>query len=186
VATPVFEALTTSAAEMLPHGDLSTTLRTWKRLLQLILRFPYLNVTAQSKPYANASKTNYIPGGSKAENSLYFHHLIIPFLLYIEGSYFENQAPVVLMSIHFMVPKCLVETVLIHHVLLIVLCENKNVDTKPTDDTLYGKEEEMSRSKKFMSVVRGDKKLLGMFGGIVIDVTALVAILVMACVWYLP
>jgi hypothetical protein len=99
VATPVFEALTTSAAEMLPHGDLSTTLRTWKRLLQLILRFPYLNVTAQSKPHANAPKTNYIPGGSKAENSLYFHHLIIPFLLYIEGSYFENQAPVVLMAI---------------------------------------------------------------------------------------
>ena len=92
----------------------------------------------------------------------------------------------VLMSIHFMVPKCLVETVLIRHVLLIVLCENKNVDIKPTDDTLYGKEEEMSRSKKFMSIVRGDKKLLGMFGGIVIDVTALVAILVMACVWYLP
>ena len=85
-----------------------------------------------------------------------------------------------------MVPKCLVETVLIHHVLLIGLCENKNVDIKPTNDTLYGKEAEMSRSKKFMSIVRGDKKLLGMFGGIVIDVTALVAILVMACVWYLP
>ena len=85
-----------------------------------------------------------------------------------------------------MVPKCLVETVLIHHVLLIGLCENKNVDTKSTNDTLYGKEGEMSGSKKFMSIVRGDKKLLGMFGGIVIDVTALVAILVMACVWYLP
>jgi hypothetical protein len=85
-----------------------------------------------------------------------------------------------------MVPKRLVETVLIHHVLLIGLCENKNVDIKPTDDTPYGKEEKMSRSKKFMSIVRGDKKLLGMFGGIVIDVTALVAILVMVCVWYLP
>jgi hypothetical protein len=85
-----------------------------------------------------------------------------------------------------MVPKCLLETVLIHHVLLIALCENKNVDTKPTDDTLYGKEEEMSRSKKFMFIVRGDKKLLGMLSGIVIDVTALVAVLVMACVWYLP
>jgi hypothetical protein len=84
------------------------------------------------------------------------------------------------------VPKCLVETVLIHHVLLIALCENNNVDIKPTDDTLYDKEEEMSRSKKFMSIVRGDKKLLGMFSGIVIDVTALVAILVMACIWYLP
>jgi hypothetical protein len=44
----------------------------------------------------------------------------------------------------------------------------------------------MSKSKKFISVVRGDKKLLGMFGGIVIDATALVAILIMACVWYLP
>ena len=85
-----------------------------------------------------------------------------------------------------MVPKCLVETVLIHHVLLIGLCENKNVDIKPTDDTLYGKEGEMSRTKKFMSIVRGDKKLLSMFSGIVINVTALVAILVMACVWYLP
>jgi len=44
----------------------------------------------------------------------------------------------------------------------------------------------MSKSKKFMSIVRADKKLLGMFSGIVIDVTALVAILVTACVWYLP
>ncbi|MGB8707468.1 MAG: hypothetical protein WCD72_05905 [Dehalococcoidia bacterium] len=44
----------------------------------------------------------------------------------------------------------------------------------------------MSRTKKFMSIVGGDKKLLGMFSGIVINVTALVAILVMACVWYLP
>ena len=85
-----------------------------------------------------------------------------------------------------MVPKCLVETVLIHHVLLIGLCENKNVDTKPTNDTLYGKEGEMSKSKKFMSIIRADKKLLGMFSGIVINVTVLIAILVCAFVWYLP
>jgi hypothetical protein len=44
----------------------------------------------------------------------------------------------------------------------------------------------MSKSKKFMSIIRADKKLLGMLSGIVIDVTALVAILVTACVWYLP
>jgi hypothetical protein len=90
------------------------------------------------------------------------------------------------MSIHFVVPKCLVETVLIHHVLLIVLCENGNVDTEPTDDAFYDKEGEMSKSKEFISIIKGDKKLLGMLSGIVIDVTALVAILVTACVWYLP
>ena len=44
----------------------------------------------------------------------------------------------------------------------------------------------MSKSKKFISIIKSDKKLLVMFGGIVIDATALVAILVMACVWYLP
>jgi hypothetical protein len=44
----------------------------------------------------------------------------------------------------------------------------------------------MSKSKKFMSVIKGDRKLLGMLSGIVIDVSALVAILVTACVWYLP
>lgn len=44
----------------------------------------------------------------------------------------------------------------------------------------------MSRSKRFLAILRGDKKLLGMFGGIVIDVAVLVAILVTACVWYLP
>jgi len=44
----------------------------------------------------------------------------------------------------------------------------------------------MSRSKKFLAIVSGDKKLLGMFGGIVIDVAVLVAIVVTACVWYLP
>jgi hypothetical protein len=61
VATSVFEMLSTYAADVLSHGDLSTTLRTRKRLQQLILRFPYLNVTSQSKRYANASKTNYLP-----------------------------------------------------------------------------------------------------------------------------
>jgi len=44
----------------------------------------------------------------------------------------------------------------------------------------------MSRSKKFLAILRDDKKLLGMFGGIVIDLTVLVAIVVTACVWYLP
>jgi len=52
--------------------------------------------------------------------------------------------------------------------------------------TIYGKEGEMSRSKKFLAILKGDKKLLGMFGGIVIDVAVLTAILVTACVWYLP
>lgn len=44
----------------------------------------------------------------------------------------------------------------------------------------------MSRSKKFLAILRDDKKLLGMFGGIVVDVAVLVAIVVTACVWYLP
>jgi hypothetical protein len=44
----------------------------------------------------------------------------------------------------------------------------------------------MASSKSFLAILRGDKKLLGMFGGIVVDVAVLVAILVMACVWYLP
>jgi len=44
----------------------------------------------------------------------------------------------------------------------------------------------MASSKRFLAILTGDKKLLGMFGGIVIDVAVLVAILVMACVWYLP
>jgi len=43
----------------------------------------------------------------------------------------------------------------------------------------------MASSKRFLAILTGDKKLLGMFGGIVIDVAVLVAILVMACVWYL-
>jgi hypothetical protein len=44
----------------------------------------------------------------------------------------------------------------------------------------------MSKSKKLMTIVMDDKRLLGMLSGILIDVTALVAILVTACVWYLP
>jgi hypothetical protein len=47
-------------------------------------------------------------------------------------------------------------------------------------------EGEMSKSKKFLSIVRGDKKLLGMFSGIVFDITALLAILILAFAWYLP
>jgi len=41
-------------------------------------------------------------------------------------------------------------------------------------------------SKRFLSILRDDKKLLGIFGGIVIDVIVLVTIVVTACVWYLP
>jgi hypothetical protein len=44
----------------------------------------------------------------------------------------------------------------------------------------------MRRSRKFLAIIRDDKKLLGMFGGIVIDVAVLVAVVVTACVWYLP
>ena len=44
----------------------------------------------------------------------------------------------------------------------------------------------MSKSKKFMSIIRADKKLLGLFSGIVINFTAIVAMLVLAFVWYLP
>jgi hypothetical protein len=44
----------------------------------------------------------------------------------------------------------------------------------------------MSNSKRFLVILRDDKKLLGMFGGIVIDMAVLAAIVVTACVWYLP
>lgn len=65
--------------------------------------------------------------------------------------------------------------------MLIALCENENTDGKT-----YDKEEEMSKSKKFLSIIRTDKKLLGMFSGIVINFTVLMAILACAFVWYLP
>ena len=44
----------------------------------------------------------------------------------------------------------------------------------------------MRRSRKFLAILMDDKKLLGMFGGMIIDVAVLVAIVVTACVWYLP
>ena len=44
----------------------------------------------------------------------------------------------------------------------------------------------MSKTRKLMTIVKSDKRLLGMLSGILIDVTALVSILVTACVWYLP
>jgi hypothetical protein len=44
----------------------------------------------------------------------------------------------------------------------------------------------MSKSKKLLAIMRADKKLLGMFGGMVIDLTVLAAIVVTAFVWYLP
>ena len=50
----------------------------------------------------------------------------------------------------------------------------------------YNQEVEMARSKRFLAILRGDRKLLGMFGGIVVDVAVIVAILVTACVWFLP
>ena len=44
----------------------------------------------------------------------------------------------------------------------------------------------MSKTKKLVTIVKGDSKLRGMLLGIVIDVTALVAVLAVACIWYLP
>ena len=82
-----------------------------------------------------------------------------------------------------MVHKCLSETVPIHHVLPTILCEN--IEDESMGTTLYGKEGEMSKSKRFLAILKGDKKLLGMFGGIVLDVAVLMAILVTACIWYL-
>lgn len=68
MAASVFEALAASAAERLSHGDLSTTLRTMKRLLQFRFCFSLYNVTPRSKPYANPHITNYISSKNKAEN----------------------------------------------------------------------------------------------------------------------
>jgi len=82
-----------------------------------------------------------------------------------------------------MVHKCLSEAVPIHHVLPTILCENIEDESRGT--TRYGKEGEMSKSKRFLAILKGDKKLLGMFGGIVLDVAVLMAILVTACIWYL-
>lgn len=67
-----------------------------------------------------------------------------------------------------------------------MMCENGNVSESRLGNNFYSREAEMSRSKKFLTILRADKKLLGMFGGIVIDLTVLVAIVVTACVWYLP
>ena len=61
-----------------------------------------------------------------------------------------------------------------------------NYDGESRETARYDEEAEMAGSKRFLAILRGDMKLLGMFGGIVIDVAVLVAILVTACVWYLP
>ena len=75
------------------------------------------------------------------------------------------------------------ETVLMHHVLPIMMCEN--IEDESTRTANYDEEVEMKASKRFLAIIRGDKKLLGMFGGIVVDVVFLVAVLVTAFVWYL-
>ena len=90
----------------------------------------------------------------------------------------------VLRSIRFTVPKCRVQSVPMHHVLFVWLCKNRLRISR--DGTVSGKEEEMSKTKKLVTIVKGDRKLMGMLSGIVIDMTALVAILVTACIWYLP
>jgi hypothetical protein len=81
------------------------------------------------------------------------------------------------------VHKCLFETVPMHHVLPTILCEN--IEEESRKAARYGEELEMKKGKRFVAIVRGDTKLLGMFGGIVVDVAFLVAILITACAWYL-
>jgi hypothetical protein len=82
-----------------------------------------------------------------------------------------------------MVHKCLFETVPMHHVLPTILCDN--VDDGSRRTARYGEEVEMKSSKRFLAIVRGDKRLLVMFGGIVVDVAFLAAILLTAFAWYL-
>lgn len=43
----------------------------------------------------------------------------------------------------------------------------------------------MNSTKKFLAILKGDKKLLGIFGGILLDGAILVGIIIAACVWYL-
>jgi hypothetical protein len=44
----------------------------------------------------------------------------------------------------------------------------------------------MGRSKTFATILKNDKKLFGMFGGIILNAAVLVGILVTFCIWYLP
>ncbi len=44
----------------------------------------------------------------------------------------------------------------------------------------------MNGTKKFLAILKGDKKLLGIFGGILLDGAILIAIIIAVCVWYLP
>ena len=64
-----------------------------------------------------------------------------------------------------------------------MLCEN--IEDGSRKAARFGEELEMKSSKRFLAIIRGDKKLLGMFGGIIVDVVFLVAILVTAFAWYL-
>ena len=82
-----------------------------------------------------------------------------------------------------MVHKCLFETVPMHHVLSTRLCDN--VDDESRRTARYSEEGEMKTSKRFLAIVRGDKRLLVMFGSIVVDVAFLAAILLTAFAWYL-
>ena len=70
-----------------------------------------------------------------------------------------------------------------HHDLITILCENIS---EADDLDSWMQEDEMRKTRKLVEIVRGDRQLLGMFSGIVLDITVLVAILVTACVWYLP
>jgi hypothetical protein len=70
-----------------------------------------------------------------------------------------------------------------HHVLPTIVCEN--IEDGSRKAAHYGEELEMESSKRFLAIIRGDKKLLVMFGSIVVDVAFLAAILITAFAWYL-
>jgi len=60
----------------------------------------------------------------------------------------------VLMYLRDMVLKCLFEMVLISHVLLIMVCENKNVDTGEWKTTCCGNEVKLYGSNKLLVIAK--------------------------------
>jgi len=69
------------------------------------------------------------------------------------------------------------KTVPIHHVLLIFLCDNEY--RKQRRDKI------MSSSKKVLTIINNDRKLMAMFGGAILDGIILIGLVITASIYFL-
>lgn len=103
-----------------------------------------------------------------------FHYVVQVSVFIIAGQcQLKYQSNVRFLVLH---DRC--KLVLMHHV-------DDGMDIEKYDRQIFRLEEAMSTAKRLLAIIRGDRKLLVTFSGVLIDGICLVSIIITACLWFL-